>query len=201
MNLGHLVVVGTFAFAANGAYAAVRAARIDVVGLVVLGSVTAVGGGIVRDLLLGITPPLALSTWVYLTIAFAGALIPLVWHRPRRLLSRTIGTLDTIGLSLFCVVGAQKAVEAGLGPLPAIWVGAIAGVGGGVFRDVLTRRVPAVLSEGFYAIPAAAGAAVVALAPWVAVPAPIAMAAGAATCLILRGMGVTLRFDVPGPRS
>jgi len=189
-------LLGTFAFAANGAYAAVRAAKVDIVGLIVLGSVTAVGGGMIRDVLLDV-PPVALTTWVYPTVALVGSLVPLVLRRPRRLLGRTIGMLDTIGLSLFCVVGAQKALEHGLGPVPAIWLGVVTCIGGGILRDVMTKRVPAVLKEGFYAVPAAAGAAVVAVAPLLGTPAGVAMATGAAACFLLRLLGVTLKVNLP----
>ncbi|KGM16453.1 membrane protein, partial [Actinotalea fermentans ATCC 43279 = JCM 9966 = DSM 3133] len=159
-----LDLLGTVTFALNGAMTASRRVRLDIVGVLSLGVITAIGGGLIRDVLLGATPPAAFQHWYYLAAAFAGAAAAWVIARPPRGLHRAIVVLDAIGLSVFCVTGAHKAVELGLQPAPAILLGAITAVGGGTIRDVLVGDVPSVLTSELYAIPALAGAAVAVLA-------------------------------------
>src|SRR3954462_14981270 len=153
-----LDLTGTFAFAVNGALTALRMARLDIVGVVTLGMITALGGGIIRDVLLGALPPATFSDWRYLAVAAVGGLIAFTFGRHLERLNRLINVLDAAGLSLFAVTGAVKALDLGLGPAQAVILGAITGVGGGTLRDVLVRRVPSVLSSGLYAIPALVGA-------------------------------------------
>lgn len=158
-----LDLVGTFAFALNGALTAVRAAHIDIVGVVTLGMTTAVGGGIIRDILLGDLPPATFMDWRYLAVAAAGGLIAFCFSRTLSRLTKPIDLLDAAGLSLFAITGAVKALELGVGPVQAIILGTVTGVGGGTLRDVLIRKVPSVLSSGLYAIPALVGAALAVL--------------------------------------
>src|SRR3954468_19091432 len=153
-----LDLAGTFAFALNGALTAVRAAHVDIVGVITLGMITAVGGGIIRDVLLGALPPATFVDWRYLAVAAGGGLIAFMFSRRLGRFTSSIDVLDAAGLSLFAVVGAGKALELGVGPVQAIILGAVTGVGGGTVRDVLIRQVPSVLSTGMYAIPALVGA-------------------------------------------
>src|ERR671932_945127 len=104
-----LDLTGTFAFALNGALTAVRAARLDIVGVVTLGMITALGGGILRDVLLGALPPATFSDWRYLAVAAGGGLITFVFGRRLERLNTPITLLDAAGLSLFAVNGATKA--------------------------------------------------------------------------------------------
>ncbi|MGA5298952.1 trimeric intracellular cation channel family protein [Nucisporomicrobium flavum] len=197
-----LDLVGTFAFALNGALTAVRVARVDLVGVVTLGMVTAVGGGIMRDVLLGAVPPAAFADWRYLTVAAAGGLLAFLFGRGLNRFSRSIDVLDAAGLALFAVTGAGKALASGMGPVQAIILGAVTGVGGGTLRDVLVRRLPSVLSSGLYAIPALAGAALVVAADAADVrrllEVPVAMWA-AAVCFTIRVAGLHFGLDAPKP--
>ena len=154
-----LDLVGTFVFALDGALVALRVARLDIVGAITLAMVTAIGGGVIRDVLIGAVPPATFSDWRYLTVATAGGLIAFLLGNRLERLSSPITVLDAAGLSLFAVIGASKALDFGLGAGQAVLLGAITGVGGGTLRDVLVRRVPAVLQSGLYAIPAIIGAA------------------------------------------
>jgi uncharacterized membrane protein YeiH len=104
-----LDLAGTFAFALNGALTAARVARLDVVGVVTLGMVTALGGGIIRDILIDSLPPATFSDWRYLVVAAAGSLVAFVFGRRLRRLAEPILVLDAAGLSLFAVTGASKA--------------------------------------------------------------------------------------------
>jgi uncharacterized membrane protein YeiH len=193
-----LDLVGTFVFALDGALLALRVARLDIVGTVTLGMVTAIGGGVIRDLLIGAVPPATFSDWRYLGVAAAGGLIAfLLGHRLERL-SAPITVLDAAGLSLFAVTGASKALDFGLGAGQAVILGAITAVGGGTVRDVLVRRVPAVLQSGLYAIPAIIGAAITVATIRTEVFGPVTAVAAAAVCFLVRMVGV--RYDLNAPR-
>jgi uncharacterized membrane protein YeiH len=156
-----LDLAGCFVFALSGGLAAVRA-RLDVFGVVVVGTVTAIGGGIVRDVLVGLTPPNALRHWPYLAVPAVAAGVVFVWHPAVTRLRRPVVVLDAAGLGLFTVTGTRVALERGLGPVGAIAVGLLTGIGGGVLRDVLLREIPLVLRRGeIYALAAAVGAVLV----------------------------------------
>ncbi|GAA2352355.1 trimeric intracellular cation channel family protein [Saccharopolyspora halophila] len=190
---------GTFAFALNGALTAVRATRLDIVGVLTLGMITALGGGILRDLLIGQTPPGALQDWRYLAVALGGALVAFALGQWLHRLETPINVLDAIGLSTFAVLGANKAVEAGLGIGPAIILGAITGVGGGTIRDTLIGRIPSVLQSDLYAIPALIGAALTVAALHTGLYGLPAALAAAAVCFLVRMIGVHFGLQAPAP--
>jgi uncharacterized membrane protein YeiH len=197
-----LDLIGTFAFALNGGLTAVRAAHVDIVGVITLGIITAVGGGIIRDILLGALPPATFVDWRYLAVAAAGGLAAFLFTPRLSRLTGPIDVLDAAGLSLFAITGAGKALELGAGPLQAIILGTVTGVGGGTVRDVLIRQVPSVLSSGLYAIPALVGAALAVAAASSGVDhllgAPGAIGA-AAVCFSIRMVGVHFGLDAPRP--
>ena len=139
-----LDLTGTFAFALNGALTAIRAARFDVVGVLTLGMITALGGGIIRDVLLDSLPPATFSDWRYLAVAALGSLVAYTFSSRLDRWTSSILVLDAAGLSLFAVSGAVKAMNVDVGFGQAVILGAITGVGGGTLRDVLTGRVPVV---------------------------------------------------------
>ena len=194
-----LDLLGTFAFALNGALTAVRAARLDIVGVVTLGMITALGGGILRDVLLGALPPVTFSDWRYLAVAAGGSLIAFVASRQLERVAMPITVLDALGLSLFAVTGASRALDLGAGVGQAILLGTITAAGGGTIRDVLVRRVPTVLSSELYAIPALLGAAVVVVTDRLGVGGLGWTLAGAALALAVRLVGVGFRLDAPRP--
>jgi uncharacterized membrane protein YeiH len=194
-----LDLLGTFAFALNGALTAVRVARLDIVGVVTLGMITALGGGILRDVLLGALPPATFNDWRYLAVAAAGGLIAFAASRQLERLAMPITVLDALGLSLFAVTGAGRAIDLGAGVGQAILLGALTAVGGGTIRDVLVRRVPTVLSSELYAIPALLGAAVVVVPDRLGVGGLGWALAGAALALTVRLVGVGFHLDAPRP--
>ncbi len=154
---------GVFAFALSGAALAIRH-RLDIVGAVTLALVTGLAGGVIRDVVLGDTPPLALRDQrLLLTPLIAAALLAIApWLTNHA--KRPVILFDAIGLAIFSAVGATKASEAGIGIGGATIVGAIAAVGGGLIRDVLVQRTPIVFTpdSGLYVIPAGLGAFIVA---------------------------------------
>lgn len=194
-----LDLAGTFAFALNGALTAVRAARLDIVGVVTLGMITALGGGILRDVLLGALPPMTFDDWRYLVVAATGGLVAFGLSRQLQRLTRAVTVFDALGLSLFAVTGAGKAVLLGAGAGQAVLLGTITAVGGGTIRDVLVRRVPSVLSSELYAIPALVGAAVVVVAARSGADGPWWAFLGAGACLAIRLLGIGFRLDAPRP--
>jgi uncharacterized membrane protein YeiH len=154
-----LDLVGTFAFAISGAVAA-RQRRLDLFGIASIAFMVACGGGIVRDVCIGAIPPAGLSNWRYLaTSLLASAIAILAYPRVRRL-RQPVLLFDAIGLGLFAVSGAQKSLAYGHSAELAILLGIVSAVGGGVMRDVVLSRVPAILEREIYASAALLGAAV-----------------------------------------
>lgn len=194
-----LDLTGTFVFGLNGALTAVRAARLDIVGVLALAVITALGGGITRDVLIGAVPPAAFSDSRYLALALGGGLVAFALSRRLERLETPIVVLDAVGLSVFAVIGAAKALEFGLGIGPAILLGAITAVGGGTIRDTLVRQIPSVLHSDLYAIPALLAAALTAAAVRTGTYGlPTALGA-AAICFAVRMIGVRFRLHAPGP--
>ncbi|WP_345466950.1 trimeric intracellular cation channel family protein [Deinococcus carri] len=161
-GLHWLDLLGVLAFSMSGALLAVRK-RFDLFGVLVLGCVTAVGGGAIRDTLTGQTPPLFLRDETYLWVALLGALLAFAFGERLARFERTLSVFDTVGLGLFAASGALGAVNFGLGPLGVVFAGMLSGVGGGIIRDLIANEVPEVMyrREQLYATAAAAGAAAV----------------------------------------
>ena len=151
-----LDLIGTFVFAVSGGLKATRH-QLDLLGIIVLAILTGVGGGLIRDVLLGATPPAVFQEELYLGVCIAGGLVAF-WAaghiEPRW---REIMIADAIGLGVFAGIGAVKAQAFGLGPIGIIMMAGLTATGGGVVRDVLVREVPAVLKSDFYATAALAG--------------------------------------------
>ena len=190
-----LNLAATFVFGLSGGLAAVRA-RLDLFGVLALSAVVGLAGGITRDLLIGV-PPETFRDSRYLTaVGLAGVVCFFAGATVERL-HRAVLVLDAIGLSLFSVTGASKALTFGLGPAQAIILGAVTGIGGGILRDVLLREVPTVLRTELYAIPALAGAAVVAIAHQAGRDDGVYALVGAAVCLLARLVGLRYRINIP----
>lgn len=197
-----LDLTGTFVFALNGALTAIEAARVDVVGVVTLGVITAIGGGVLRDLIIGAIPPASFQDWRYLAVAIVGGLVAFGSGQRLDQLAGIITVLDAAGLSLFAVTGATKALAFGLGAMPAVILGAVTAVGGGTIRDVLVRRVPSVLhSEGtLYAIPALVAAGIAVAATGADVYGLPAALGAVAACFAIRMLAVRYHLTAPVPR-
>ncbi|MCC2308575.1 trimeric intracellular cation channel family protein [Cellulomonas chengniuliangii] len=156
-------LAGIFVGALSGGLAAVRK-TFDVFGVLVLAWAAGLGGGLMRDVLIGAIPPVAIANWLFIVTALAGGLAMYFFHPRLVRARRTIAVLDAGSLALFAVVGTIKGLQYDSGLVAAVFVGTITGVGGGVLRDLLTAEVPAVLHHReLYAVPALAGAALTAL--------------------------------------
>jgi uncharacterized membrane protein YeiH len=191
--------VGTFAFALSGATLAVQK-RFDIFGVLFLAFVVAVAGAVTRDVLIGAVPPAAIGTWHGFAIAMAGGLATFLAYPLVRLLSRPVLLLDAIGLALFAVTGAQKALAYGIDPIMAAVLGMISGIGGGMVRDVLAGDVPFVLRTDLYAVAALAAGAIVVLGDVLGVPPAWAMLGGASFCIFLRIMALFHGWRAPVSR-
>lgn len=160
-------LIGTVAFAISGAMIAIER-DLDLFGIVFLGSVTAIGGGVTRDLLLGQVPPQAFLNYVYLLTAVATSLLVfgVAWlkrrlDKPIQLINdNLLNFFDAAGLGIFSVIGVQNTVSAGFGDNAffCIFLGMTTGVGGGVLRDVLSRSTPSIFRKHIYALASLAGA-------------------------------------------
>ena len=159
-----LDIVGVFVFALSGGLVAVKK-RFDLFGVLVLACAAALGGGIVRDLLIGDVPPVGISDWRLLTAAALGGLVTFLYHPAVERTTRFVRVLDAAGLAVFAVAGSLKAVTTpGVAPIAAVLVGVITAVGGGVVRDLLAGQVPEVLRRELYALPAMLGSVVIVVA-------------------------------------
>lgn len=190
-------LAGTFVFATEGAMMAVENG-LDLLGIMVLAFATALGGGIMRDVLLGATPPESLRNWHYPMVAFAGGVIAFagsdfVQHVPRPVLV----DLDAAGLALFAVAGTEKALDHGMPSLIAVCLGAVTGVGGGTLRDLLLTHVPAVLRIDVYATAALAGAVVMVVGRKVGLHPTLSAVLGGLFCFGLRLVSVWQGWNLP----
>jgi uncharacterized membrane protein YeiH len=193
-------LVGIFVFAISGALVAVRR-EMDVFGVLVLAGTTGLGGGFLRDLLIDATPPAALADWRYLLVPVAAGLLTFRLHPAVTRMERTVNVFDAFGLGLFCVTGALKAVSYGLGPVPAMLMGMVTGIGGGMARDVLAQRLPIVFRGELYATPALAGAGVAVVGARLGLPTLVVAVAGAGLCTTWRLMAMWRRWQAPRPRG
>ncbi|WP_222194978.1 trimeric intracellular cation channel family protein [Modestobacter italicus] len=195
-----LELIGIFSFAVSGALMAISRDH-DVVGIAILAVVTALGGGIVRDLVLGDTPPPAFTRWEYLVVALTAAGVTCVAHPWLGRLSRPLLVFDAAGLGLFCVAGTEKALDHGLLPVAAALLGVTTAVGGGVLRDVLARETPALFraDSELYAVPAVAGALVVGIASTFDADGPALGAGVAAAIFVVRVLALHRHWR--GPRA
>jgi uncharacterized membrane protein YeiH len=190
-----LNLLGTFVFGLSGGLAAVRA-RLDVFGVIVLSGVVGLAGGVVRDLLIGVAPA-TFRDWRYLAAAGAAGLVSYFATRPLKRAQRSVLVFDAFGLGLFCVTGATKALDFGVGPAPAILLGAITGIGGGMLRDILLRDIPTVLRHELYAIPALLGAAVLVVAQKSGTDSAVFPVLGVAVCVVVRLVALKRGVNIP----
>jgi uncharacterized membrane protein YeiH len=189
-------LTGTFAFAVSGAVAA-RDKGLDIFGILVVSFTVACGGGIIRDLCIGAIPPAGLSDWRYLTIAMIAAIITMSLGSLSKWLNRPVLLFDALGLSLFAVSGARKALEYGSNNEMAILLGMITAVGGGVLRDVLLNRIPVIFEKEIYASAALAGAGVVVMGAYFGWPDDWVFPAGFLLCFILRILALYYHWELP----
>lgn len=195
-----LDVVGIFVFAISGALLAVRK-NFDVFGIAVLAEVTALGGGLFRDIVIGAVPPAAFTDLGYFLTPLLATLVVFFLHPHVERIQAAVLVFDAAGLGLFCVAGTTKAYEYGLNLTASVTLGLATAVGGGVLRDVLANEVPSLLrwDRDLYAVPAIVGATMVALCIHYDVLTPYTTALAVVTAFVLRLLA--MRFHWRAPRA
>ncbi|MGW0041581.1 trimeric intracellular cation channel family protein [Rhodococcus sp. NPDC003348] len=199
MLLKVLELVGVIAFAASGALVAVTK-RLDFFGVCLIGVFTAIGGGVLRDVLLGITPPTSLNTWKYFTTALVTSVVVFFAHAAVRRLRREILVLDAVGMGLFASSGATIALDVGASSQAAMLIGATTAIGGGVLRDILVNEMPLLLHRDLYAIPALIGSTVVVACAALGLTANAGLVIGTVSASVLRLLALWRKWNLPGPR-
>jgi uncharacterized membrane protein YeiH len=193
-----LELIGIFVFAISGALTAIQR-DFDAVGILILAEVTALGGGVVRDLIIGDTPPGAFRDVWLLLVPLAAATVAFFAHPVVERLTFGILLFDAAGLGLFCVTGTLKALDHGLGPVQSAVLGVTTAVGGGLLRDVIARQTPALfrVDSDLYSIPAMLGAAAVTVAHRLELPMPVAAPAAALFVFAFRVVAMVRHWTAP----
>ncbi|MFM0295091.1 trimeric intracellular cation channel family protein [Paraburkholderia sp. RL17-383-BIF-A] len=195
-----LDLLGTFAFGVSGAVAA-RQQRLDLFGIATITFIVACGGGILRDVCLGAFPPVGLSSWRYLAVSLVAAAWVVCSYPTVCRMKSPVQLFDSIGLGLFAVAGAKKALAAHAGAEVAIVLGTVSAVGGGVLRDILLSRVPSILQREIYASAALAGASVEVLLSYTGASSVWTPWATAVACTVLRLVSLHFGWRLPSSRD
>lgn len=197
---------GTVAFAVSGAMVSIDK-RVDLFGVLFLGMITALGGGAMRDVMLGQLPPAMFSNYIYVTVAIVTALAVFIAARLLReryvlretLIDQINNVFDALGLGVFAVVGADLAIAVGYesNGFLVVFMGMTTAIGGGVLRDLLLREIPFVLKKRIYALAAICGALAYYLLWLTALPGTLALFAGVGTTFVLRLLATFFKWDLP----
>jgi uncharacterized membrane protein YeiH len=193
-----LDLVGVFVFALSGGLVAVKKG-LDLFGVLVLAGAAALGGGVVRDVLIGSFPPVGISDWRLMCSALVAGLVTFIYHPGVERISRIVRVLDAAGLAVFAVGGSLKALGAGMGPLTCVIVGGVTAVGGGIIRDVLAGQVPEVLRREMYAVPALLGSTLIVTAHHYGLASPAVLWGCVVLVFALRMVAVVLDVHAPKP--
>ena len=195
-----LNLIGTFVFAISGALLATHK-NYDIVGMVVLAGITAIGGGVIRDLVIGAVPPVAFTDVSYFWIPLVATALTFFAHVQMNRINAAVLVFDAAGLAVFCISGTAKALAHGLAPVPAIALGVLTAVGGGIMRDVLAHEEPSVLraESELYALPAFLGSAIVVVIPHL--PINSSLAAGFTAVFVFALRLLALRYGWKAPRA
>jgi uncharacterized membrane protein YeiH len=175
--------------------------RLDLLGIAIIGTATGLGGGVLRDVLLGEVPRAMTSNW-YLLVAVAAAIVGMALQRVFTRLAGVITVLDALTIGLLGAIGSTKALSLGLPEIPAVFVGVIAAVGGSVLRDLLMNLTIAMMHVGsLYAVAAAGGTVVLVVAVSLGAPVAVAAVAGTSITFAIRMLAVRFGWTLPEQRA
>lgn len=197
MSLVYFVdLFGTFVFAISGVLAAVEK-KFDLVGAIVLGFVTAVGGGTLRDIMIGETPVGWMKDMNTLYVIFAA--LPICYFFKNRILNlrKSVFLFDTIGIGLFTILGLQKTLGLGLSPVIAVMMGIVSATFGGVIRDVLSNEVPLIFRKEIYASACLAGALVFLIMEYFSADKNLNLVAAILVVFVIRILAVRRNWGIP----
>ncbi|HCH5333307.1 TPA: TRIC cation channel family protein [Vibrio parahaemolyticus] len=197
MLLYMIDLFGTAIFALSGVLLAGRL-KMDPFGVIVLGSVTAIGGGTIRDMALGATPVFWITDTTYLWVIFITCLLTMILvRRPKRLAWWVLPVCDAIGLAVFVGIGVEKALAYNASGMVAVIMGVITGCGGGIIRDVLAREVPMVLRSEVYATACIIGGIFHTMAVSMGYDHSTALLAGVISTLVIRLGAIRWHLSLP----
>jgi uncharacterized membrane protein YeiH len=195
-----LDLLGTFFFAISGSLLAAQRSY-DIIGSLLLGSLTGLGGGVIRDLIIG-RPPVAFDQPVHLVAPVAAAVLVYFLAAGVERHSRPLLIFDAGGLALFCTTGTATALNAGMNPVAAALLGVTTGVGGGLLRDVVANRDPQLFNPSdLYAVPAFLGAALTAALWYSPMPTPLSVFIAAALVFAFRVLSLHFHWRIPHARA
>lgn len=189
--------IGTFVFAISGTLTAAEK-RLDFFGATVIGFVTAVGGGTLRDMMLGDTPVAWMQNLNYFWLIIAGVAVTIIFRKRVMQLKRTLFLFDTIGIAVFTILGLKKALLMNIDPPMAVMMGLSSAVVGGVIRDTLCNEVPLIFHREIYATACIAGALIYLLLNYLGVPEAICELSTVVSIIAIRI--VVVRFNIALPR-
>jgi uncharacterized membrane protein YeiH len=197
MDIIYLIdILGTFAFAISGALVALDK-KFDIFGVVIIAFITAVGGGMLRDILINAHPINWIGELNYLYTIFSAVIFTFLFKSKIAYLSKTLFLFDTIGISVFTLLGLQKGLSYELHPLVALIMGMISAVFGGVLRDVLTAKVPLIFEKEIYASACLAGGIIYLILNYFRVEENINFIISAAVVVIIRAIVVRFHIELP----
>ena len=191
-----LDLLGTVAFAASGALAGVRRGM-DLLGVIVLGIVTATGGGVIRDVLLNDTPPFCFKNELYLYLAVTASVVVFLTPRSFERMNRAMLLLDALGLGTFLVIGTSKALQFNLGLMGAIIMGVMTATCGGLVRDILSNQIPLILQREIYASACVVGGALFYFLHFTEIPNSVNLTVSAATVILIRCAALVKGWQLP----
>ena len=188
--------LGTFAFAVSGALAAAEK-KLDLFGAVFLGFVTAIGGGTMRDMMIGNSPVSWLQDPVYFYVIVAAVATTFLFTKTILSFSKALFFFDTIGISVFTVIGIQKGLHAGIHPPLAVMMGILTAVMGGIIRDVLCNEIPLIFHKEIYATACLAGGVFFVLFVFINMPEPFTAFIAAGVIFTIRSLSVRKGWALP----
>lgn len=199
MNLLFVLdLAGTFFFAISGAMVAIKK-NMDLFGIIVLGTVTAIGGGTLRDILIGNFPPFVFHQDLYFYLAIIGSLITWLFVEQLLRIRSVVLLADAVGLGTFVTIGVTRALAVDITPTSAVILGTITAVAGGMIRDVLAGEIPFVLTRDFYAVSCILGGIVYLGLIALTVPQSVTMAVTTVFVIVLRVLAIRYNWKLPRP--
>ena len=191
-----LDILGTFAFAISGALVAMDK-KFDVFGVIIIAFVTAVGGGMLRDILINAHPINWIGDMNYLWVILSAVVATYLFRSRILPLSKTMFVFDTVGISVFTLLGLQKCLAIGLHPVIALIMGMISACFGGVLRDVLTNKVPLIFQKEIYAFACLAGGVTYLIIDLFEADTDLNFIISASVVMIIRSIAVKFNLELP----
>lgn len=191
-----LDLLGTVAFAISGALAAMNR-RMDVFGIFIIAFVTAIGGGTVRDILIGNTPVTWMDNTIYIYIIGTATIFAIIFRKKIDHLKKSLFLFDTIGLGIFTIIGVETGIQNDLSPIISIALGAMTGTFGGVIRDILCNEIPVIFRKEIYATASLTGGLAFIILTNLEVNREIIYTVTSLTVIIIRLVVVKYKISLP----